>query len=242
MQTSIRVSPVDHLLRHSAARGRTFAPIWSEIGGMPVVLHRQEPAAEAAIAELLAIADLSCLPRVVAKGPGAAEFLASQGWPVPDRVLEVSQVEGGGWVARTGASEFLVEGPPGDQRVGQLETALAQAGNGVYRVPRQDAIIALMGSRAVEALRHASAYDFSTVEPGGPVVMTRAAGVSCTVLARSLGGRRVLEISVEGTMGAYFWHTLEEIVRELGGGPVGLANVFPELAAGGPLTTQGASA
>jgi sarcosine oxidase subunit gamma len=242
MQTSIRISSLDHLLRHSAARGRTFAPVWSEIGGMPVVLQKQEPAAEAAIAQVLAIADLSCLPRVVAKGPRAGEFLAAQGWPVPDRVLEISPVEGGGWVARTGAGEFLVEGPPGDQRVGLLEAALAQAGSGVYRVPRQDAIMALMGSRAVEALRHASAYDFSTVEPGGPVVMTRAAGVSCAVLARLLGGRRVLEISVEGTMGAYFWHTLAEIVRELGGGPVGLASVFPELAADGPLTTQGASA
>jgi hypothetical protein len=72
--------------------------------------------------------------------------------------------------------------------------------------------------------------------------MTRAAGVSCTVLARLLGGRRVFEISTEGTLGAYLWHVLEEIVGELGGGPVGLASLYPELAGQSPLARQGASA
>jgi sarcosine oxidase subunit gamma len=247
MPTPLRTNPLDAALRHPhPGRGQhrpALEPVWAELGDMPIVLHWQDPAAERVQMEELALADLSCQPRVVAKGPRAAEFLASQGWPVPEQVLNVLPSVGGGLVARTGANEFLVEGLPGDERVGQLEAALAQAGGGVYRVPRQDAIMALVGSRAVEALRHACAYDFASAEAGGPVVMTRMAGVSCTVIVRSIDNRRVFELSTEGTFGVYLWHVLLEIVYELGGGPIGVAALDPQLAGsvatGGPVAAQG---
>ncbi|HEX4147506.1 MAG TPA: hypothetical protein VHY20_00900 [Pirellulales bacterium] len=239
MQTPLRISPIEHMSRTGRAGQGACAPVWTEIGGMPVALHWHDPAAEQRHAETLALADLSCLPRLTVKGPQGGEFLASQGWPVPEHVLGVLPLSGGGLVARTGGSEFLLQGAPGDERVEQLHAALSQAGGGVYRVLRQDAIMGLVGARAVEALRQACAYDFAQAEPGGPVVMTRVANVSCSVLVRSWYERRVFEISTEGTFGDYLWHVLLEIVRELGGQRVGMAAIDPRLADRGPVVTQG---
>jgi sarcosine oxidase subunit gamma len=59
--------------------------------------------------------------------------------------------------------------------------------------------------------------------------MTRVAGVSCSILLREIRGIAAFQLWLDGTYGAYLWHTLEGIVRELGGAPIGLASLFPEL-------------
>lgn len=212
---------------------------WIEVAGMPVPLRLADPAAEAAAADSLAMCDLSCLRRTVVKGPGAAAYLSSAGWPVPERVLELLSTSDGGLVARTGAGEFLLEGSPADSRVAEWENLTASPAPGAYQVRRQDAIIALVGARAVDALRQLSAYEFRTDRPDGQVVTTRLGGVSCTVLMRTLNGHRVFQLSVEGTYGAYLWHLVAAVVRELDGKAIGLSTLYPQLAARHASTNLG---
>jgi hypothetical protein len=150
--------------------------------------------------------------------------------PVPAGILDVLPCHGGGLVARTGGSEFLVEDGFDRPRVAHLEQTLGPGGDGVYRMVRQDAVVGLSGRRGVEALRHVCGYDFAPSRPGGPLVMTRVAGTSCLVLHRELNRIPVFELSTDGTLGVYLWEVLLEIVQELGGEAVGLAVFYPELA------------
>ena len=106
---------------------------------------------------------------------------------------------------------------------------LDSGGSGAYRVVRQDASILLSGSRAAEVFLQTCGYDFR--KPGDRLVMTRVAGVSCSILHRTINRLGTFQLWMDGSFGAYLWKTLLEIARELGGRPVGLACFFPELVA-----------
>lgn len=189
---------------------------------MPVPLHFGEPAKELLIARVLGLADASFLPRVVVKGPQAAEFLESQQVPIPGELFGVLPLAGGGVIARTGGSEFFLEDGVQGDTVARVEAALDAGQPGAYRVLRQDAALILSGSRAGELFRHVSSYDFLSNEETG-LVFTQVANVSCSVLPCELQGIPAFRLWTDGTFGIYIWHTLLEVARELGGDAVGTA-------------------
>lgn len=215
--TAHRLSPLHDLLNAISERAH-----WGQLAGMPVPLDFGDPEAEAIQARTLALADVSARPLTVVKGPGAEAFLAGFGVVIPAEVLGVSLA--GSFIARTGASEFFLEATP------PLGDALKTAGPGAYGVVRQDVSLLLVGSRVGEVLREACSFDFTGDPQQDKLVMTRVAGVSCSVLPRSLGGIAGYQLWTDGTFGPYLWETLIEIARELGGTPVGLSAVEPELA------------
>ncbi len=98
---------------------------------------------------------------------------------------------------------------------------------GCYRVVRHDASFLLSGRRTAEVLLQTCGYDFR--QPTKQLIMTRVAGVSCSILFRELDGIAAFQLWLDGTYGVYLWHTLEQIVRELDGDVVGLAAFFPEV-------------
>jgi sarcosine oxidase subunit gamma len=211
-----RHSPVHEALEH-------LKPRWGKLHEMPVALDFGRPADEAAATKTLALCDLSALPRVTIKGAGAEAWLRGQGVDVPTGVYEVLRA-GGSFIARTGSAEFLIE----DGVPGRIVQGLAQASGGekpeVYRVLREDAAMLLAGSRANDVMLETCGVDFSSHE--FRMVYSRVAGVSCAILPDVVNGVRAFRIWCDASYGPYLWETLLEIVKEKGGGAVGLAAVF----------------
>ncbi len=217
-------SPLHDALQREHPRAK-----WGEAHGMPVALHLDDNSKEIELANSLALADASFLPRVVIKGPQAAAFLQSRNIPIPESILKFAPLENGGLIIRTGSSEFFLEEGVGGNIVASVEQALGSScPPGVYPVLRQDTSLVLSGSRAGELFRHVSSYDFIN-EPHHDLVFTPIAGVSCSVLRQTINGFPAFRLWTDGTYGTYIWHTLLEVAQELGGGAVGTAVFFPGL-------------
>lgn len=221
-----RLSPLHDLLPDGPEQPHAN---WPEVHGMRVPPHLGDPAREMELARSLALADASFLPRMVVKGPRAAEFLRSQQVAIPDRILQGAPLTGDGLVIRTGGTEFFLEDGIGGNWIDRLQELLAADSEpDVYPVLRQDAALILGGQRSGELFRHVSGHDFIS-QPHDDLVFTPIAGVSCSVLRQTINGFPAFRLWTDGTYGIYTWHTLLEIARELGGDQVGAAVFFPGL-------------
>lgn len=211
MTTPLRISPLHDSLEQ-------FKGSWREINRMPsLVTHVNE----SANAELLGIADLSCLTRFGVKGAGAAGWL-EQSIPVPDRPNTWCPLPEGGMVARLGRTEFLIEDSLHSTLAPRLAKACQQPPGSVYSVLRQDAAIALCGAAVNELLLQTCNFNFRAVSlVERPVVLTMIVGVSAIVIPDQRNGQPFYRIWCDGTFGAYVWSTLLAIAQELGGGAVG---------------------
>lgn len=202
----------------------TRAPEWGTVNGMRVPLRF--PGEEPARLARLAVGDLSGLARAGVKGPGAADWLAAQGIPVPAAPNSWAPLPGGGLVARLGLSEFLLEdGPAGDTAVTFAATPTPPR---AYPVLRQDAALALRGGALPELLAQTCSVNFRALEAGRrPVVLTTMAGVAVTLIPSEEGGVAGCRVWCDGSYGFYLWRSLLGIAEELGGGAAGWSWWFP---------------
>ena len=176
----------------------------------------------------LGICDLSALVRAGLKGPGAAAWLAARNVPVPAAANSWRRT-GGVLVARLARTEFLIEDSFGDGTAARLRGELQPGEPGVYPVVRQDCALALVGPAVNELLVQTCNVDFVSQSGAGPIVtLTQMVGVSVTVLRDDCGAVPCYRVWCDGTMGPYFWATLTGLAEELGGGPVGIANLFAD--------------
>lgn len=182
-----------------------------------------------------ALADVSALQRFGLKGPGAAEWLRGEGFAVPD--LPNSWVpQGDGLIARLGRSEFLVEAGWQTSDLPQCWLALrASPPPGVYPVLRQDCALLLRGPRSDELLLQTCNVNLPAIPAANrEATLTSMVGVSVTLIKQPLqsgpsaGEDLCYRIWCDGTFGAYLWETLLEIATDLGGGPIGLAELHPD--------------
>lgn len=210
--TPLRLSPVHDALSH-------LNPRWSEMRGMPVAMDFGSPAQELANSAELGLCDVSFLPRMVLKGSEAASFLSSQNVAVPSQTLGVTKLDAGGLVVRSGSAEFLVEDGPQTNVVERLQAALGAGRAGCYSVLRQDASFLLSGKRAAEVFLETCGYDFR--QPPETLVMTRVAGVSCSIVHRTFNQTGAFQLWLDPSYGEYLWETLLEVVRDLRGDAVG---------------------
>jgi sarcosine oxidase subunit gamma len=175
------------------------------------------------------LTDLSALCRCGLKGPNAANWLSGQGIGVPEQPNRWLPLEGGGLVARLGRTEYLVESGLADTRAWELGQALRQPVAGVYPVLRQDCALALRGRRVRDLLLQTCNVNLYDIPAGNrEVTLTSMAGVGVTVLNQSVDDRPSHRIWCDGTFGWYLWDTLLEIAIELGGGALGLADLYPQ--------------
>lgn len=216
-----RVSPLHAALEH-------LHPTWGRLHAMPVALGFAPPQAEAETARRLGLADASALPRITLKGSGAAGLLKKLKIGVPDEIFGVRPLGALGLAARTGGAEFFLEDGPDDGAAAAVQKALTAGVPSVYPVWRADACILLSGSRATEVLEQTCAYNFRQPDPR-KLVYTRVAGVSCSLLPRTLNDIPLFQLWMDGTFGEYLWETLVEIAGENSGAPVGLSCFFPTL-------------
>lgn len=174
---------------------------------------------DAANAAQLGVADLSHLARTGVKGPGAANWLAALGLPLPPQPNSWLALPEGGLIARLGNTEYLIEAAPA--LIGQIMQAPRTAG--IYPVLRQDAAFALCGERLNELLLQICNVDFRCLSKDAAlVVLTSMAGVGVTVLRCGPINQPVYRLWCDGSYGLYLWETLCGIAEELGGGCIGL--------------------
>jgi sarcosine oxidase, subunit gamma len=166
--------------------------------------------AEAARPQDLVLRDLSTLPKLGIKGPGAATWLQSQGIQVPPETYDARPLADGGLIVRLGLSDFFLEGGASGSILIPLSAEVSRFPPQVYRVERQDATILLSGARALEVLAQLCSIDFRSA-PVGRVYLTRAGGVNCAVLPESSDEGTRFRIWVDYTFAVSFWESLAEI-------------------------------
>jgi sarcosine oxidase subunit gamma len=211
-------------LRTSPARDaqRAVNAQWSTQESMEVVERFDRDDHDRA--RTLGIADLSYQRRMGVKGRGAAAWLVEQGVLAPDAPNTWQPLPEGGFIARLGLTEYLIE----DGFTGRISARLAHVEPGVrvYPVLRQDLALGLCGEALYELLLQTCNVNFRALDlQTRPVVLTSMAGVAITVLPGERLGLPYYRVWADGTYGTYMWTTLAGIAAELGGGPVGLATI-----------------
>ncbi|MBL1457663.1 MAG: sarcosine oxidase subunit gamma [Methylophaga sp.] len=218
MQNVVLQSPV-------AFAQTPLKPEMGFINGMAIVNRYSDPDVESRHAATLAICDVSCLTRFAIKGPAAADSLKAKGIELPGSANSWSRHDAT-LVMRLGNSEFLLEDPIGVQQCKELTEQL-QSGDGVHVVLRNDASFILSGELLEELLAQVCAINLSgPMLADNQLAMTSIAGVSVVVLRQEVAGQSLLRLWCDGTFGVYLWETLLNIIKELGGGPVGINQFF----------------
>ena len=211
--TATRLSPVHSLLT-------ALVPTWEERAGMHVVAKAGGD--DAARLASVALADLSYLPRYGLKGPGADAWLRSHGVEPPAAANRWLPLEGGGLIARLGRTEFFIEDGRGGSVVETIRSSLRTGAPDVYPVARQDAGLALAGAQVNALLVQTCNVDFESLAVEDRiVVMTQMIGVSVLAIRTNDKPMPTYRLWCDPTFAPYFWETLSEIARELGGGVIG---------------------
>lgn len=180
----------------------------------------------------LGICDASPLLRLGVKGTGAVAWLQAhvEDVVVPDATYGVASIAGGGQVVRAGRDEVFLEDGWGGHLVPGLEKALRSATtDGPYEIVRQDASFLLSGARAPEVLAQTCGVDFRDPAAHPGLVMSRVAGVSAAIRFRSDLAVSAFQLWIDPSYGSYLWHTLSEIVADLGGHQVARSCFWPSV-------------
>lgn len=173
----------------------------------------------------LGLVDLSPMPRTGIKGPGALEWLAGQGWPVPGENNQAAHTESGGLVLRLGNREaFVLPSSRGDgDTVRTLEHSIP--GDGAWHMPRRDthAWFLLRGDAAVECMAKLCGVDLREDRfPRGAIAQTSVARLNTIVCREIAGATPGFHLLADSASAIWFWDALLDAMQEFGGGPLGI--------------------
>ena len=167
------------------------------------------------------LAENTASARLGLKGPGAADWLQSQGIVIPDTSNTWRELgDDSSLIARLGSTEFFVEQPAPAGLIDQLARALRSPIDGVYLVLREDRAFVLEGSDANDVLAQVCNIDFKSVSRSKRhLVMTMMIGVAVLVIpqdsasngARSANGG-CYRIWCDPTYGDYLWSSLQRVI------------------------------
>ncbi len=214
-------SPIDDAVR---AAGGTFG----QHAGVDAVIDFGDPKGEIVAARRLGLADLSPLPRVGFRGPGAREWLAARGVDLPDEPNRAS-VQPDGVIAVTRSwTEVLVLGAiqSADTLCARLESDAADAHRArAYPLPRFDGLFwfALAGASAADCLAKVCGVDLRELAfPPGSVAQTSLARLNAVIVRVDLGETPVFHLLGDSASAEYAWTSLLDAMQEFGGRPLGL--------------------
>ena len=200
---------------------------WATWKSGPVARRLSAVQDEQAQLSHLALCDLSCQPTRFLKGEGAASWLSTHDVAVPPETYATAETPDGLRVVCSGSDEFLIESAPGQTSALWPELVLdGTISSGFHVFDRQDAIFYLCGKKARDVLAQTCGIDWSTAAPD-LLVMTRVAGVSCSVLPTLTSGVKCFQIRLDPTYAIYLWDELLTICRDLEGNAIGAEVLFP---------------
>ena len=214
-------SPIDDALR--AAGGSLGGH-----NGVTAVVDFGDPDAEAAAARRLGLADLSPLPRVGFRGPGAREWLAAQGIELPGEPNRARTQPDGAVAVTRSWTEVLVLGAiqGADSLCARLEAGAANAQRArAYPLPRFDGLFwfALAGESAVDCLAKVCGVDVrEPAFPVGSVAQTSLARLNAVIVRADAGATPLFHLLGDSASAAYAWTSLLDAMQEFDGRPVGL--------------------
>jgi hypothetical protein len=171
---------------------------------------------QAACSQLM-LRDMSGVPMLEVKGPGAADWLQARDLPVPARIYAGDVIGENGWITRTGREEYLLRGAVGSQ-LSDLAEDVADGGyrHGVLISSRQDALFLLTGQRIGELMAQSCGLDYAAITPR-QTVLSRVAAVSCGLLKDQMEDNPVCWLWLDPSHGLYLWEQLVQIIQELDG-------------------------
>lgn len=214
-------SPIDDAVR---AAGGTFG----QHAGMDAVIDFGDPKGEIVAARRLGLADLSPLPRVGFRGPGAREWLAARGVDLPDEPNRACVQPDGAIAVTRSWTEVLVLGAiqSADTLCAGLESDAADAHRArAYPLPRFDGLFwfALAGASAADCLAKVCGVDLRELAfPPGSVAQTSLARLNAVIVHVDVGETPVFHLLGDSASAEYAWNSLLDAMQEFGGKPVGL--------------------
>ena len=224
------IRPADRLRRSFVYRvlekaGASF----TEINGAAVASDFGGAAGdELAAARMIAIADLSPLPRVGCKGRGALAWAQAQGVTIGERNNTACGQAGGELAARLADTEVLIldslQGTGALTRRIGTEWSLDGA-DGTNLVNRQGANFWFMvtGARAAEVFAKLCAVDLRPAKfPPGAIAQTTLAQTSCIVIRADRADVPAYHLLGDSASAEYQWGCLADAMAEFGGRPVGI--------------------
>jgi sarcosine oxidase subunit gamma len=223
------IYPTDRLRRSFVYRvleenGASFA----EINGAAVAMTLGAVADELEAARTMAIADLSPLPRVGLKGPGALGWTRRQGVAVPASNNGACRQPRGGLAARLADTEILlVDNLDGAGGLPHHIEAEWTAGSppGTYLVNRQGANFwfVVSGIHAHAMFAKLCAVDIRPAKfPPSSVAQTPVARTNCIIIRDDLGDVPAYHLLGDITAAEYQRGSLIDALAEFAGRPVGL--------------------
>ena len=177
-------------------------------------------------ASVLALCDVSAIPKWGLAGPGATDWLRAKGIAVPEGIYQWRhRKEDAGRIVRLPHDEFFIEDSPGGGHVAALRAAYTDNAPGCHAVERQDYALLVCGDLVAELMAQSCGVDFS--KPHEVAVMTRVAGVN--VLALQTRETQALRLWCARSAAVYLWDALAEIVHDLSGAVADLDHARPWL-------------
>ncbi len=221
MKTIPRKSPLHEMLKEKN-------PIlWKEVHGMPVVLRFAELQVEKLAKRDLALADVSCFPRLGLRGMGMSSWLTTLGLNVPKTIYSVGPIENQGTLVKIDKNEVIIEDGVHGTVVSRISQEILVAPKGISSIVRQEASFFLTGNKSYKVISETCGHNFK--ESGDQFVMTRVAGVSCCLLPVQSSEFQGYRIWVDPSYSVYLWKIILQIVHEYEGDIIGLACLYPSL-------------
>ena len=206
---SMRRSPVEPDLTTRGAH-------WSRLGDARLATRLNLDGTGATVT----LCDLSPLGLVGVKGPQSSTWLAQRGLLVPEAIYQTTRLPDGGVVGRLGQEEFMVGGGTNLDFVTSIVQDLRASADPPYCVEREDASFLLAGDGSLAALAQTCGVDFLAAAED-QLVLTRVAGVSCTILPQHRHDRASWRLWCDPSFATYLWGQLTTIVEDLEGCVVG---------------------
>ena len=194
---------------------------WCQLGKTSLPRYFVSPEQERVAAADLALCDLSGLPLIEFKGPGAADWLSANGLSVPAEIYQGNSTTSDGWLTRTGSDEFLLRGSTDNRSTGlPLNLPDNRYQQDLLITTRQDALLLLTGQRINQLMGQTCGLDYDQL-PSRETVFTRVAAVSCGLLKDQLADYPVCWLWIDPSQALYLWHELVQIIEDLAGHVVG---------------------
>ena len=216
------------LYRALAAHGARF----EALGGFAQAQDfGREPAAEAAQAESLGLADLTPLPRIGFKGWNIAPWLAGAGAEMGEASNRAYVQADGTRIARLAPGEALVLADRNG--AGPLIETLDQAwsmakADGCFRVARDETScwLLLTGAHAPSMLAKVCAVDLrpQAFAPDA-IAQTNVARLNVIVIRGDIGPVPAFDLITDIASAVYLWDALLDAMAEYDGAPIGLAAI-----------------